>query len=152
MKIIRVTYIALGAFAFAASCSKEAAESNVYDWAEGEIYFRTSLADVASSRAQDMTLDGLDSFQVTCFNSADSKTDAQRYIYPYFENATFIRKATSGIGTYESSPDEGSREWPANSGILRFFAFSPSLSVMTDANSGISDADRSKYFDLINNT
>ncbi|MDE5850533.1 MAG: fimbrillin family protein [Muribaculaceae bacterium] len=152
MKIKRVTYLALGAFVSVASCTKEAAGPDVYDWAEGEIYFKTSLADVSTSRAQDMTLDRLESFQVTCFNSADSKEDPTRYNYPYFENATFIRKAGSGIGTYESSPAEGPREWPANSGLLRFFAYSPSLSVMTDGNSGIPDADRSKYFELINNT
>ena len=152
MKIIRVTYFALAAFVFAVSCSKEAAEPDVYDWADGKIYFKTSLSDVASSRAQDMTLDRLESFQVTCFNTADRNKDEAGYISPYFENATFVRKENSGIGTYVSSPTEEPRDWPSNNGYLRFFAFSPSLSVMTESNTAIEGSDSSKYFNLINNS
>ncbi|MDE5586068.1 MAG: fimbrillin family protein [Muribaculaceae bacterium] len=131
MKIRRVTYLALGAFVCAVSCSKEAAEPDVFEWADGNIYFRTSLSDLATSRAQDMTLERLESFQVTCFNTADSDTDPSGHLSPYFENATFIRKTNSPtVTTYVSSPAEGTRDWPANNGLLRFFAFSPSLAVM----------------------
>ena len=152
MKITRVTYFALTAFVFAASCSKEAAEPDVYDWADGKIYFKTSLYDVGYSRAQDMTLDRLESFQVTCFNSADIENDTTGIISPYFENATFVRKRSSGIGTYESSPTEEPREWPDNDGIMSFFAFSPSLSAMTDRNQTLENADRDDYFRFINNS
>ena len=149
MKIKRVTYFALTAFVFAASCSKEAAEPGVYEWADGKIYFKTSLSDVASSRAQDMTLDKLESFQVTCFNTADRDKDEQGYLLPYFENATFVRKPNE---TYESSPSEEPREWPTNEGLLRFFAFSPSLSVMENGNSALEETDESGYFNLINSS
>ncbi|MDE6548576.1 MAG: fimbrillin family protein [Muribaculaceae bacterium] len=152
MNIKRVTYFALAAFAFAASCSKEAAEPNVYDWADGKIYFKTSLSDVAYSRAQDMTLDRLESFQVTCFNTADRYTDQAGFLSPYFENATFIRNVNSGLGTYVSSPAEEPRDWPSNNGFLRFFAFSPSLSVMTDVNTALEATDNKEYFNLINST
>ena len=59
MNIIRVTFFALGALVFAASCSKEAAEPSDFDWFDGNIYFRSFLSDVSSSRAEDMTLDAL---------------------------------------------------------------------------------------------
>lgn len=146
MKINRVTYIALAAFVFAVSCTKEAAEPDVYDWADGKIYFKTSLSEVSSSRAQDMTLDRLESFQVTCFNTTDN---SQGGIPPYFENATFIRRLNSPtVTTYVSSPDEETRDWPANNGLLKFFAFSPSIAVMTEGNSAISDPNN--YFNLSN--
>lgn len=148
MKIMRVTYYALAALFSVASCSKEATEPDVYDWADGKIYFKTSLSDVASSRAQDMTLDGLESFQVTCFNTADRNKDQSGYLSPYFENATFIREGAN----YVSSPDEDTRNWPSNSGLMRFFAFSPSLSVMANSNSAITEANKNKYFKLLNRT
>lgn len=142
----RVTHIALGAFVFAVSCSKEAAEPNVFNWGDGEIYFKTSLSDVASSRAQDMTLDRLESFQVTCFNTADILAGVKD---PYFENATFIRRVNSPtVTTYVSSPSEEPYDWPSNGGLLRFFAFSPSISTMADGNDAVTDPD--KYFYLIN--
>lgn len=150
---MRVTYSALVAFVFAASCSKEAAEPDVYDWMDGSIYFRTSLRDVASSRAQDMTLQRLESFQVTCFNTGDFKKDANGFVSPYFENATFIRKDKSSFAdTYVSSPDEEPRNWPDNDRLLRFFAFSPSLSAMTEGNSALDSENKSEYFNLINST
>ncbi len=152
MKFKRVTYFALAAFISVASCTKEATEPNVYDWADGNIYFKTSLADVASSRAQDMTLDGLESFQVTCFNTGDFTKDETGYISPYFENATFIRNDTPTEITYGSSPYEPPREWPSNGGIIKFYAFSPSLSIMTAGNPAINDANRSEYFNLENRT
>lgn len=153
MKIIRVTYLALGAFLFAASCSKEAAEPDVYDWGDGKIYFKTSLSDVASSRAQDMTLEYLESFQVTCFNTADIYKDQAGFLSPYFENATFIRRINSPtVTTYVSSPAEGPRDWPTNAGLLRFFAFSPSLAVMSADNPVADGADVKTYFNLINAT
>ncbi|MDE6561114.1 MAG: fimbrillin family protein [Muribaculaceae bacterium] len=152
MNISRVTYFALAAFVFAASCSKEAAEPDVYDWADGKIYFKTSLSDVAYSRAQDMTLDRLESFQVTCFNTADRYKDQAGFLSPYFENATFIRKDNSGVGTYVSSPSEEPRNWPANDGFLRFFAFSPSLKVMREGNTKLEDPDNNKFFSLTNST
>lgn len=132
MKLLRVTYFALAAFAFAASCSREVAEPDVYDWGDGKIYFKTTLSDVAYSRAHDMTLDRLESFQVTCFNTADRYKDQAGFLSPYFENATFIRKENSGTGTFVSSPAEEPHDWPANNGLLRFFAFSPSIAVMGD--------------------
>lgn len=150
MKKIRVTYFALAALVSVASCSKEAAEPDVYDWAEGEIYFKTSLSDVVS-RADDMTLDHLESFQVTCFNTGDLKKDAAGFIAPYFEDATFIRQQSPVGITYMSSPDEGPRDWPANSGTLKFFAFSPSRAVMAAGNTAI-DANRGDYFNLINSS
>lgn len=153
MKIERVTYCALVALLSAASCTKEAAEPDVYKWSEGEIYFRTSLSDVASSRAQDMTLDYLESFQVTCFNTGDIAKDADGFVSPYFENATFIRKTGVAAGTaFVSSPDEGPRDWPTKEGVLRFFAFSPSLELMAAGNSGISNAGRDNFFNLTNSS
>lgn len=146
---IRVTYLALVAFAFAASCTKEAAEPDVYDWADGKIYFKTSLSAVSFSRAQDMTLDRLESFQVTCFNTADRYKDQAGYLSPYFENATFIRKAN---GTYDSSPTEEPHNWPANNGYLRFYAFSPSIAVMADDNSALEVSENNDYFKLFNHS
>lgn len=150
MNKIIVTYLALGTFVLAVSCTNGAAEPDVYDWAEGEIYFRTSLPDVASSRADDMTLDRLESFQVTCFNSSDIHKDAEGIISPYFERATFIRQESALGITYVSAPSEGSRDWPKKSGLLKFFAFSPSCDVMASGNSAITES--SKYFNLINTT
>lgn len=151
MKLIRVTYFALASVSVA-SCTKEASESDVYDWENEEIYFKTFLCDVGSSRSQDMTLDHLESFQVTCFNTADREKDPAGYIAPYFENATFVRQAHSGGATYVASPQEEPRQWPPNAGLLRFFTFSPSLSVMADGNSALEDTDRNEYFNLINTT
>ncbi len=150
MKSIRVTYFALVALISAVSCSKETAEPDVYDWANGKIYFKTSLADVASSRAQDMTLDGLESFQVTCFNTGDIHKNEDGPFSPYFENATFIRNESPVGIAFVSSPYEEPREWPSTGGIIKFFAFSPSLDVMAAGNSGIPEADRSNYFKLTN--
>ncbi len=146
MKKIRVTYFALAALVSVASCTKEAAEPEPIDWADGKIYFKTSLNDLVS-RAGDMTLDRLESFRVTCFNTGDIKKDADDYLSPYFEDATFIRQlsAASGI-TYVSSPAEGPRNWPEKGGLLKFFAFSPSRDVMAS----MSGADSSEYFNLIN--
>ena len=73
MKIIKVTYFALVAVLSASSCSKDEAEPDGYNWMRDKIYFKTSLSDVAPSRAEDMTLDNLESFQVTCFNIGDIK-------------------------------------------------------------------------------
>lgn len=152
MKLLRVTYIALATFISAVSCSKEAAEPDVYDWTDGAIRIRPSIADVTSSRALDMTLDSLESFQVTCFNAGDRQTDGTGFISPYFGNATFIRQSAPGsILTYVSSPAEGPLDWPAGGGTFRFFAFAPSLEVMA-ANSGISDDESDRYFKLSNRT
>ncbi|MDE6271148.1 MAG: fimbrillin family protein, partial [Muribaculaceae bacterium] len=153
MNIIRVTCFALGAFVFAASCSQGAAESDVFDWVAGDIYFKPSLSDVVSSRSQDMTLEHLESFQVTCFNTGDIQKDESGSIIPYFENATFIRQVSSSAGvTYVSSPAEGPREWPKKDGLLRFFAFSPSLEAMAAANPALGDNNRGEFFNLINNS
>lgn len=150
MKKIKVTYLALGAFLSAVSCTQETAEPDVYDWAAGEIFFKTSLTDVASSRADDMTLDRLESFQVTCFNTSDIEKDAEGFILPYFKNATFIRQ-TSPVGfAYVSAPSEGPLYWPEKDGLLNFFAFSPSCDVMAAGNSAVTGTDR--YFNLINTT
>lgn len=153
MNINRVTYFALGAFVFAASCSKEAAEPDVYDWADGNIYFKTSLAYIAYSRGQDMTLGRLESFQVTCFNTADRDIDQAGFLSPYFENATFIRKTEAIAGTaFVSSPAEGPRDWPSNDGLLKFFAFAPSLTEMASDNSALENDDNSEYFNLTNSS
>lgn len=151
MKINRVTYFATAAFLSVSSCSKEETEPNVYDWSEEKIYFKTSLADLGSTRAEDMTLEHLESFQVTCFSMGEINKDASGLITPYFENATFIRRqSASTTDTYESSPAEGPRNWPNKKGLLRFFAFNPSLEAMASDNSAITDADRNRYFKLIN--
>lgn len=122
------------------------AEPEPIDWADGKIYFKTSLNDLVS-RADDMTLDRLESFQVTCFNTGDIKKDADDFLSPYFEDATFIRRLSPSTGvTYVSSPDEGPRAWPEKGGLLKFFAFSPSRTVMAT----LSGADRRYYFNLIN--
>ncbi|MBD5299204.1 MAG: fimbrillin family protein [Bacteroides sp.] len=153
MNIIRVTCFALSAFIFAVSCSKEAAEPDVYKWEEGEIYFKTSLADIASSRANDMTLESLESFQVTCFNTGDIKIDASGFLSPYFEDATFIRSISPSAGpVYISSPAEGPRNWPKGGGQLKFFAFSPSRSVMAAGNKAVENQTGVSFFNLINNT
>ena len=150
MKKTRVTYFALGAFLSAISCTTEMAEPDVCEWSDGNIYFRTSLSDIAPTRAADMTLDQLESFQVTCFNAGDIKKDTAGIILPYFEEATFIRQ-NSPIGVaYVSSPAEGPRYWPEKDGLLRFFAFSPSRAVMAAGNSALTEANRSDYFNLIN--
>ena len=154
MKIIRVTYIALATLFSVASCSKEATEPDVYDWNNGEIYIRTSLSDVVSTRGKDMTLDRLKSFQVTCFNSAD-REDQDGILSPYFENVTFNRKVNSAISIYESAPEEGPLNWPIKSGVMSFFAFSPSIEEMRADNTAIKDLDDDKinaYFKLINTT
>lgn len=152
MNKIRVTYIALGALLSAASCTQEAAEPEVYEWAKGEIYFRTSLADVSATRAMDMTLDKLGSFQVTCFNTGGFEKDAAGVILPYFGDATFVRESKTPIVTYISSPAEGPRDWPATDGLLKFYAFSPSRDVMKADNAAITDNNKSNYFNLINNS
>lgn len=151
MNIKRVTYFALVALLSAVSCSREAAEPDVISWEAGEIYFKTSLSEVAFSRAQDMTLANLESFQVTCYNTGDLTIDADGVVSPYFENATFIRKAGAAAGTsFVSSPAEGPRDWPQTGGLLRFFAFSPSLEVMAADNDAVPDDGGNDYFKLSN--
>ena len=153
MNIIRVTCFALGAFVFASSCSKEEAKPDVYDWDDGQIYFKTSLPVVASSRANDMTLERLESFQVTCFNTGDIKKDALGFVSPYFEDATFIRSVSSSAGpVYISSPTEEPRNWPQNNGQLKFFAFSPSRTVMAADNKAVENQTGVSFFNLINTT
>ncbi|MDE5572344.1 MAG: fimbrillin family protein [Muribaculaceae bacterium] len=150
MMIKRMTYFALVTLLSLVSCSKGATEPDVIAWGDGAIYFRPSLADVVSSRAQDMTLDRLESFQVTCFYMPDIEVGT---FSPYFENATFIRNTTSGVPTFGALPEEGRRDWPGNDGVVRFFAFSPSLSVMADDNSAFENIeDKSSYFNFINTT
>ncbi len=151
MKKIRVTYFALAALVSAASCTREAADPGDYDWADGEIYFKTSLADVVS-RADDMTLEHLESFQVTCFNTGDTKDVTKGFLYPYFEDATFVRQSGPFGITYVSSPEEGPRDWPANAGQIRFFAFSPSRDVMSAGNPDITDDNRRSFFSLVNSS
>lgn len=145
-----ITYFALGALFFAASCTNEAVEPDVYDWTEGNIYFKTSFIDESRSRGQDMTLENLESFQVTCFNTGDYTTDAAGTILPYFEEATFIRQTTPLGTTYVSAPDEDERYWPKKNNYLKFIAFAPSRAVMAADNPAITDADRSLYFNLTN--
>lgn len=152
MNRLRVTYFALVALLSTASCTKEAVEPDVYDWTKGEIYFRTSLMDVADTRAMDMTLDKLESFQVTCFTMEDSEHDATEGILPYFEDATFIRQLSPVGTTYVSSPEEGPYDWPDTKGELKFFTFSPSRNVMIAGNTALDDKDKSAYFNLINNS
>lgn len=144
------TYFAFGAFIFAASCINEAVEPDVYDWTDGNIYFKTSFVDEGISRAQDMTLENLESFQVTCFNTGDYTKDATGTILPYFEEATFIRQITPVGPVYVSSPYEDQRYWPATTGSIKFIAFAPSRAVMAADNPAITDVDRSLYFNLIN--
>lgn len=150
MNRLRVTYFALTALASAASCSNEAVEPDVIDQADGKIYFRPSLADVGSSRAQDMTLEHLESFQVTCFNMGDATKDAYGFVAPYFEDATFIRDESQILLTYRESPDEEPKTWPDKARQMRFFAFSPSRGVMASGNPAITDDNRSNYYKLIN--
>lgn len=154
MKTIRVTYCALAALISAASCSKEAAEPDVYDWTDGKIHFKTSLAEVASSRAQDMTLDCLESFQVTCFTSKGFSKNEADFVVPYFEDATFIRQETPLGLTYISSPSEESCNWPSEGGMLRFFAFSPSRSVMAESipNTDPDETGSDNYLNLLNSS
>lgn len=153
MNIIRVTCFALGAFVLVASCSEEATKPDVYDWADGEIYFKTSLPDIATSRANDMTLDRLESFQVTCFNTGDVKKDNSGIVSPYFEDATFIRSVSPSAGTvYVSLPSEGPRSWPNDGGPLKFIAFSPSRAVMASGNKAVENQPGVSFFNLINNT
>ena len=153
MNIIRVTCFALGAFVFAVSCSEEAAEPDVFEWKDGQIYFKTSLSDIAPSRANDMTLELLESFQVTCFNTGDINNDASGIISPYFEDATFIRSVSPSAGpVYISLPGEGSYNWPNNGGQLKFFAFSPSRTAMAADNRAVENQSGVSFFNLVNNT
>ena len=154
MNIIRVTCFALGAFVFAAtSCSEEAAKPDVYDWEYGQIYFKSSLSSIASSRADDMTLEHLESFQVTCFNTGDIKRDTLGFVSPYFEDATFIRSVSPSAGqVYISSPEEEPRDWPDNGGQLKFFAFSPSRTEMAAGNKAVENQSGVIFYNLINNT
>lgn len=155
MKTIRLTYFALLTLVSASSCSREDAGEVVTDWTEKDIYFRTSLSDITSSRGHNMTFDGLESFQVTCFTTDGQSTstiskDDDGYVLPYFENGTFIRHANqSGIVTYVSSPDEPMRYWPVTDGTFKFFAFSPSLWSMASQNY-LENTSESNYFKLIN--
>lgn len=150
MKIIRVTCFALGAFVLATSCSKEAAGPDDYEWTDGEIYFKTSLSDLTPSRATDMTLDHLESFRVTCFNTGDIKKDAEGFITPYFEDATFVREDKANGVTFVSAPDQEPYDWPKKSGVLKFYAFSPSCATMAAGNTAIPKADSNNYFKLQN--
>ena len=153
MNIIRVTFFALGALVFVSSCSEEETNPGVYEWEEGQIYFKTSLSDITSSRANDMTLERLESFQVTCFNTGDIKKDALGFVSPYFEDATFIRSVSSSAGpVYISSPTEEPRNWPQNNGQLKFFAFSPSRTVMAADNKAVENQTGVSFFNLINTT
>lgn len=133
MNIKRVTYCALAALAFAASCSKEAAEPDVYDWLSRDIRIKPKLSDVSSTRALNMTLGDLKSFQVTCFNTGDYNKEATDQLPPYFEDSKFI--SDDGL-TYYSQMSE---PWPVDSllGVIRFYAFSPSLSEMSGNNSDL---------------
>ncbi len=151
MKLKRVTYFALVALVSVTSCSGEDTEPKEVDWTTKDIHIRPSLADAFSSRAEDMTLDHLESFQVTCFNTGDIVKDADGFISPYFEDATFIRRESPSAGlTYESSPAEGPRTWPEKGGLMKFFAYSPSRTVMAARNSALTDDNRNDYFNLIN--
>ncbi len=147
----RVTYLALTTLLPAISCTSEMTEPGVSEWIDGDIYFRTSLADIAASRAADMTLDHLETFQVTCFNTGDIHKDADGIISPYFENATFVRRVSPSVGvTYESSPAEGPRAWPDKDGLLKFFAFYPSPAAMRAANTALTPEAADGYYNLIN--
>ena len=153
MNIIRVTCFALGAFVFVTSCSEEATKPDVYDWEEGEIYFKTSLSDLATSRASDMTLDRLESFQVTCFNTGDTKNNASGFVSPYFEDATFIRSVSASAGTvYVSLPSEGPRNWPNDGAPLKFFAFSPSRTEMATDNKAVENQEGESFYNFVNTT
>ena len=153
MNIIRVTCFALVASVFSASCSEEAEKTNVYDWKDGQIYFKTSLPAIVSSRANDMTLDRLESFQVTCFNTGDTRKDASGFVSPYFEDATFVRSVSpTDELVYESSPDEDVRNWPSGGGQLKFFAFSPSRTEMAAGNTAVENQTGVSFFNLVNQT
>ncbi|MBD5220293.1 MAG: fimbrillin family protein [Bacteroidales bacterium] len=153
MNIVRVTCFALVASVFFASCSEEAEKTNVYDWKDGQIYFKTSLPAIVSSRANDMTLDRLESFQVTCFNTGDIRKDASGFVSPYFEDATFVRRVSpTNELVYESSPDENVRNWPTGGGQLKFFAFSPSRTEMATGNTAVENQTGVSFFNLVNQT
>ena len=89
MKPIRLTYFALLTLVSASSCSKDDAERDVTGWTGKDIYFKTSIADITSSRGQNMTFDGLKSFQVTCFTTQPGEEeqdailskDGDRYLH-----------------------------------------------------------------------
>lgn len=152
MKIIRVTYFALATLLSAVSCSKETAEPTVIDWTDGEIHFRPSLSDVASTRAQDMTLDRLESFQVTCFNADVRKSDDKGIVMPHFENAAFIRYISNYEISYIPAPGEEDCEWAGAYDRLRFFAFSPSCGEMATSNPLVDSSNRESCFTLSNSS
>lgn len=149
MNKIRVTYFALVALLSAVSCTQDAAEPQARDWTAGKIYFRTSIA---ATRATDMTLENFESFQVTCFNTDDlDNADNTGILNPYFDDATFKQThSTSANIAYFSSDTQ--YDWPANDGLLRFFAFSPSCDDMRAGNQDVSVGNNDTYFSLTNNS
>lgn len=152
MKIIRVTYCTLAALLSVASCSKEATEPAVVDWSDGDIYFKPTFSDVSSSRAQDMTLDRLESFQVTCFNTDNADNDDDGIIAPYFKETTFFRTGNPAFGIYVSAPPI---DWPATYRHMRFVAFSPSIRDMRGGNAyleGLAIDEADSYFKIVNGT
>lgn len=149
MKKIRVTYFALGAFLSAVSCTMEPAAPDVYDWTDGKIYFRTSLS---ATRAMDMTLENLKSFQVTCFNTGDfTNTNSVGILNPYFGDATFYQTLSPSAGIAYFSSDT-LYDWPANDGLLRFLAFSPSCDAMRAGNPDGNVDRNDSYFSLTNSS
>lgn len=146
MNLSRVTYCALAALAFVASCSKEAAEPDVFDWTGRDIRIKATLSEVGSTRGQSMTLDGLSSFQVTCFNTVEYNDAATDQLPPYFEDSSFIKDETStGEVSYVSQLTE---EWPNNSEVIRFYAFSPSREDMRKENPDINNTNINDFFNL----
>ncbi len=153
MKFNRVSYLALAAALSAVSCSKEAAEPGGYEWEDGNISFLPSLSDAPATRAQDMTLDLLQSFQATCFFDGDPKIE-NGVVAPHFEDVTFIRHLTpySELEFVSLPGEEGMSEWPTKRGLLKFYAFSPSCSDMMADNHFFSNCNHDDHFNLINSS
>lgn len=149
MNIKRVTYCALAAFAFAASCSKEAAEPGVYDWTGRDICIKATLPEIGSTRGHSMTLDDLSSFQVTCFNTVDYNGTATDPLPPYFEDSAFIREGI--FGKEMSFISQMSEEWPDSSKLIKFYAFSPSRDEMKKNNLEINNTNINDFFKLSHN-
>lgn len=152
MNINGLTYFALAALFFAASCSKEAAEPEGYDVTEGQIHFKSSITGMSSSRGQDMTLERLESFEVTCFNTDKATYDEDGIITPHFNETTFFRTGHPAYGTYVSAPPI---DWPDSIRHMRFVAFSPSIRDMREGNAyleGLASDEKDSYFKIVNGT
>ena len=117
MKAIKFTYLTFGAAFLFASCANDVVEPK-FPRDDSRIYFRTSLQENVS-RAQIVSNDNLNEFNVTVFNPADAKDGK---LYPFIDDKVVIKNDESGVFSSEECL------WPARgkeNNNLTFFAYYP---------------------------